>query len=51
MAYVGTIDDNAMDAGSVTARYVESAIAALVSGSQPNPAVTKAIGCTIKSKT
>jgi peroxiredoxin len=51
VAYVGTIDDNAMDAGSVTSRYVESAIAALVSGSQPNPAVTKAIGCTIKSKT
>jgi peroxiredoxin len=49
VAYIGAIDDNAMDASSVT-RYLENAIAALLSGSNPDPASTKAIGCTIKSK-
>lgn len=50
VAYVGAIDDNAMDASAVTQRYLEAAIAALLSGSKPNPETTKAIGCTIKSK-
>jgi peroxiredoxin len=50
VVYIGAIDDNAMDAASVTAKYLESAIAALVSGSSPDPATTKAIGCTIKTK-
>jgi len=50
VAYVGAIDDNAMDEASVSQKYLEKAIAALVSGSNPDPATTKAIGCTIKSK-
>jgi peroxiredoxin len=50
VAYVGAIDDNAMEEASVANRYVESAIAALVSGSKPDPVTTRAIGCTIKSK-
>jgi len=50
VAYVGAIDDNAMDEAKVTSRYLESAIAALVSGTNPEPATTKAIGCTIKTK-
>jgi peroxiredoxin len=50
VAYIGAIDDNAMDAAEVTSKYVEIAIAALVSGSNPDPATTKAIGCTIKAK-
>ena len=50
VAYIGAIDDNAMDAAEVTSKYVEKAIAALVSGSNPDPATTKAIGCTIKTK-
>ena len=50
VAYIGAIDDNAMDATEVTSKYVEKAIAALVSGSNPDPATTKAIGCTIKTK-
>ena len=50
VAYVGAIDDNAMDEASVSQNYVEKAIAALVSGSIPDPATTKAIGCTIKKK-
>lgn len=51
VAYVGAIDDNAMDEASVRKKYLENAILALMSGSDPDPATTKAIGCTIKSKT
>ncbi len=48
--YVGAIDNNAEDASAVTERYLENAIAALESGKNPEPAVTKAIGCSIKVK-
>ena len=50
VAYIGAIDDNAMDAASVIQKYLEKAIMAVISGNEPNPATTKAIGCTIKSK-
>jgi peroxiredoxin len=50
VAYVGAIDDNAMEESAVVNRYVESAIAALDSGSRPKPKTTKAVGCTIKTK-
>lgn len=50
VAYVGAIDDNAMDASAVTKTYLEDAIGALQAGDKPDPAHTKAIGCTIKSK-
>ena len=50
VAYIGAMDDNAMDAASVTSKYLENAIAALVSGGNPDPPTTKAIGCTIKTK-
>lgn len=50
VVYVGAIDDNAMEEESVSAKYVETAIAALTSGSKPDPATTKAVGCTIKTK-
>ena len=50
IAYIGAIDDNAMDASAVTQRYLESAIGALISGDTPSPHTTKAIGCTIKAK-
>jgi len=50
VAYIGSIDDNAMDASAVTERYLEKAIAAVEAGSAPNPNTTKAIGCTIKAK-
>jgi peroxiredoxin len=50
VAYVGAIDDNAMDASSVTKNYLENAIKALVAGEKPDPATTKAVGCTIKTK-
>jgi len=48
--YIGAIDNNAQDASLVTEKYVENAIAALKAGSNPDPAETKSIGCTIKVK-
>jgi peroxiredoxin len=48
--YIGAIDDNYADASAVSEKYIENAIAAMENGDAPNPAKTKAIGCTIKSK-
>lgn len=50
VAYIGAIDDNAMESAAVQKRYLEDAIAALKEGKKPDPALTKAIGCTIKTK-
>ncbi|HER09754.1 MAG TPA: thioredoxin family protein [Bacteroides sp.] len=50
VAYIGAIDDNAMDASAVSNRYLEDAINSLRAGNQPNPATTKAVGCTIKTR-
>lgn len=49
IVYSGSIDDNALDAGSVTQRYLESAIRAVLDGVPPDPASSKPIGCKIKS--
>ncbi len=49
--YIGAIDDNAQNPSEVSVRYLENAIAALKAGNNPDPAETKAIGCTIKVKT
>jgi peroxiredoxin len=52
VAYIGAIDDNAMDASDVNIKkYLENAVSAVMSGSTPSPAITKAVGCTIKTKT
>ncbi|MDI9257576.1 thioredoxin family protein [Flavobacterium sedimenticola] len=48
--YIGAIDDNVDDASAVKEKYLENAIAALDKGEAPSPAVTKAIGCSIKAK-
>jgi peroxiredoxin len=48
--YIGTIDDNPQNAEAVNRKYVEEAIAALESGKEVDPKVTKAIGCNIKSR-
>ncbi|HEX5113108.1 MAG TPA: thioredoxin family protein [Saprospiraceae bacterium] len=48
--YIGAIDDNAQDANAVTVKYLENAIESLMAGKNPEPAETKAIGCTIKVK-
>jgi len=46
--YIGAIDDNPQDATAVGDKYVEAAIASLDAGNNPDPATTKAIGCSIK---
>ena len=48
--YIGGIDDNADDASAVTVKYVENAIESLKSGKNPDPSLTKAVGCSIKKK-
>jgi len=48
--YIGAIDDNYQDATKVTAPFLANALDALIEGSMPEPAVTKAIGCGIKDK-
>jgi len=48
--YIGAIDDDARDATAVEEKFLENAIAAIEKGETPEPAVTKAIGCSIKTK-
>ena len=48
--YIGAIDDNPQSASSVGVKYVEDAVAAIKAGNNPDPATTKAIGCSIKVK-
>jgi peroxiredoxin len=48
--YIGAIDDNADDASKVESTYLENAIMALKDNKNPDPATTKAVGCTIKVK-
>jgi peroxiredoxin len=50
VSYIGTIDDNYQDASKVKNRYLADALDALLDGKTPDPATTKAIGCTIKTK-
>lgn len=50
VAYIGAIDNNAMDERAVTEKYVDQAITALESGQKPDPAMVRAIGCTIKAR-
>ena len=42
--------DNAQDASAVKTNYVMDAVASLEAGKSPDPAKTKAIGCSIKVK-
>jgi len=48
--YIGAIDDNYTDASKVTSPYLANAIDNLLVGKTPDPAFTKAIGCSIKDK-
>lgn len=50
LSYIGAIDDSWEDASKVSKTYVADAIAAIQEGHAPDPAETKAIGCTIKWK-
>lgn len=49
VAYIGAIDNNSRNPGSVTKRYVEDAIDALLLGKKPEKNTSRAIGCSIKS--
>ena len=50
VAYIGAIDDNAMDESSVSQTYVVDAIVSLMAGDMPETTSTKAVGCSIKKK-
>ena len=48
--YIGAIDDNFSDAAAVEKHFLADAINALKQGGSPDPAVTRAVGCSIKVK-
>ncbi|MBT8189092.1 MAG: thioredoxin family protein [Saprospiraceae bacterium] len=48
--YIGAIDDNPRNPDDVKVNYVENAIGAIENGEKPDPDFTKAIGCSIKTK-
>jgi len=50
LSYIGAIDDNARASNSVKEHYVEDAIDNLLAGKAPSKTITKAIGCSIKTK-
>lgn len=50
LRYVGAIDDNYKNPSMVEVHFLKDAVAALQAGEQPDPARTKAIGCSIKTK-
>ena len=45
--YIGAIDDNYSDADAVRTHYLRDAVDALLTGREPQPNFTKAIGCNI----
>ncbi len=48
--YIGAVDDDTENTSPDKTRYVEDAVNALLSGRNPEPALTKAVGCSIKWK-
>lgn len=49
LRYRGAIDNSAQGVESVTKKYLENAIQALEKNQDPDPTVTRAVGCVIKS--
>mgnify|MGYP000582268685 FL=1 len=49
VAYIGAIDNNSHNPDSVTKRYAEDAIDALLAGRNPKKSTSRAIGCSIKA--
>ena len=47
--YIGAIDNSSRDANSVTEKYAEDAVDALLAGKKPAKTNTRAIGCSIKT--
>ena len=50
LVYKGAMNDNPGDATGYKKMYIEDAINAMISGKDPDPKVTKSIGCSIKRK-
>jgi len=50
VAYIGTIDNSPKDEGSVSKKYVEDAVNAILNGKDVTTKNTKAVGCGIKWK-
>jgi len=50
VSYIGAIDDNSRKPSEVSDKFLESAINAVLTGSKPNPELTKAVGCSVKYK-
>ena len=48
--YIGAIDNSSRDASSVSEKYVENAVNALLSGKKPTKTATRAISCSIKKQ-
>lgn len=46
--YIGAIDNSSRNEASVTEKYVENAVDALLKGEKPTKTETRAIGCSIK---
>ncbi len=51
VVYTGAIDNDTQNVNLDKTKYVENAIVALQAGKTPEPASTKAIGCTVKRAT
>ncbi|MDN3686854.1 redoxin domain-containing protein [Cyclobacterium jeungdonense] len=49
IAYQGAIDNNAQSPASVSVRYLDNAIQDILSRKRPGPAVTRAVGCNIRT--
>ena len=47
--YIGAIDDSVRDASTVTKRFVENAVEDVLNDENVLPAITKAIGCSVKA--
>ncbi|MBK9108179.1 MAG: thioredoxin family protein [Saprospiraceae bacterium] len=50
LKYSGAIDDSPKDASLVQTKYLENAMKSVQTGKDPDPQLTKAIGCSIKKK-
>lgn len=50
VAYIGAIDDNYRDASQVEEKFLANAIHAVKNDRTPDPAETRAIGCSIKTR-
>lgn len=48
VTYIGAIDNNYRDASEADEHYVRDAVNNLLAGKDPDPAFTRAIGCSIK---